>query len=174
MNLKRQIAGWIVVLALTLGTGFATATNQNGCYKFADAVISWYNGAAGDYFSVYEEEARTDADAWDPFTDVALKPVAAAGTTDHINAYAGRYGNTGWLALTSISPSGCTIQSTRIRLNQTYLDGYSRTVREALACNGIGKSLGLKNDASFPGCMDGTGNNPFPSNHDRDTVNLIY
>ena len=175
MTPKRQIAVWTAILALTLGSGFAAANNQNGCYKFADAVINWYNGAKADYFNVFEEEARTDADAWDPYTDVVLNPVAAAGTTDHINAYAGRYGNNGWLALTELSSvSGCTIRSARIRLNQSYLDSYPRSARETLACNGIGKSLGLKNEPSFPGCMDGTLNNPFPSTHDRDTINAIY
>jgi len=174
MSPKRQMAVWIAILMLTLGVGLATATNQNGCLQFADASIKWFNGASGGYFNIFEEEARTDADAWDPYTDIQFVPVGAAGKTDHLNAYARRYGNTGWLMLVNVSTSGCTIRSADIKLNQTYLDSYSRAVRKAFACNGIGKSLGLTSDPSFPGCMDGTFANAFPSTHDRDMINSIY
>lgn len=174
MSPKKQMAVWIAILTLTLGVGLATATNQGGCYKFADASIKWFNGATGDYFNIFEEEARTDANAWDPYTDIVFVPVAAAGSTDHINAYAKRYGNTGWVMLVSFSYSGCTSRKADIKLNQTYADGYGRNVRKAFACNGIGKSLGLTNNPSIPGCMDGTFANAFPSPHDRDMVNSIY
>ncbi|MFL6196977.1 MAG: hypothetical protein ACJ75H_22520, partial [Thermoanaerobaculia bacterium] len=155
----------------------AVAAGWNGCLKYADFRINWFNGGTGDYFNIYEEEARTDANAWDPYTDVALTPVAAAGTTDHISAYNAAYGATGWLSLTQVvTASGCTVQNGRIRLNQTYLDNgsYTRNQKKAVACNAIGKILGLTNQAWAPGCMDGTLNNPFPSIQDRDTINSIY
>lgn len=177
MTLFRRMSVWIAVLTLMTGAGILSATNQNGCYKYADYLINWYNGGTGDYFNIYNEEAKTDADSWDPYTDVSLTSVAASGTTDHINAYNGRYGSTGWLAVAEISSvSGCTIKSSRLRMNQTYLDNgaYTRANKEAMACNLIGKALGLKNAAGTPGCMDGTLNNPFPSTHDRDTINSIY
>ena len=159
------------------GAAIASAANWNGCYKFADFQINWYNGGTGDYFNVYEEEARTDANAWAPYTDVAFTPVAAAGTTDHINAYNAAYGATGWLSLMEIqSVSGCTVRSGRLRMNQTYLDNgsYTRTQKKAIAFNLIGKILGLTNQSGTAGCMDGTLNNPFPSAHDRDTINSVY
>jgi hypothetical protein len=177
MSTFNRMAVRIAILTLMTGAGIVFATNRNGCYQYADFLINWYNGGTGDYFGIYEEEARTDADAWDPYTDVSFKPVAAAGTTDHINAYNGRYGATGWLALTEIqSISGCTIKSSRLRMNQTYLDNgtYTRANKKALACNMIGKALGLTNQAGTPGCMDGTLNNPFPSTHDHDMINSIY
>lgn len=155
----------------------AVKATWNGCYKYADFRINWFNGGTGDYFNIFEEEARTDADAWDPYTDVALTPVAAAGTTDHINAYNAAYGATGWLSLTQIvSASGCTVQDGRIRLNQTYLDSgsYTRNQKKAVACNAIGKILGLTNQTGYAGCMDGTLNNPFPSPQDRYTINSLY
>jgi hypothetical protein len=177
MNPLRQMAVWVAILTLTAGAGSVSARNRNGCYKFLDAAINWYNGGTGDYFAIYNEEAKTDADAWDPYTDVSLNSVAAAGTTDHINAYNGFYGSTGWLSLTQItSYSGCTVKSGRIQMNQTYLDNgsYTRLQKKAVACNLIGKLLGLTNQAGTAGCMDGTLNNPFPSAHDRDTINAIY
>lgn len=177
MSPLRQTAVWVMILTLTAGAGSVFATNRNGCFKFADAVINWYNGGTGDYFAIYNEEAKTDANAWDPYTDVSLIAVGAAGTTDHINAYNGFYGSTGWLSLASLqSVSGCTVLSARIQMNQTYLDsgGITRSQKKAVACNLIGKVLGLTNQTGIAGCMDGTFNNPFPSPHDRDTINAIY
>jgi hypothetical protein len=177
MSALKQMSIWVLIVTLTAGAGVAFATHQNGCYKYADFLINWYNGGTGDYFNIYQEEAKTDANAWDPYTDVSLTSVAAAGTTDHVNAYNGSYGATGWLSLFEIqSVSGCTIKSTRLRMNQSYFDSgsYTRTQKKAMACNLLGKALGLKNQAGIAGCMDGTLNNPFPSTHDRNTINAIY
>jgi hypothetical protein len=171
------MAVWIAIVTLTMGAGIVSATNRNGCFKFADAVINWYNGGTGDYFAIYEEEAKTDADAWHPYTDVSFTSVAMAGTTDHINAYNGSYGATGWLSISEIrSASGCIIQNSRLRMNQTYLDSgsYTPTQKKAVACNLIGKILGLTNQAGTAGCMDGTLSNAFPSAHDRTMINSIY
>ena len=177
MNAMRPMALWVLLVSLTMGAGAVLANNWNGCYKYADAVINWYNGGTGDYFNIYQEEAKTDVNAWHPYTDVRLTSDAAAGTTDHINAYNGAYGATGWISLLSIqSVSGCTVRSTRLQMNQTYLDSgtYSRANKKAIACNLIGKALGLTNQSGIAGCMDGTLNNAFPSTHDRDTINSIY
>lgn len=171
----RTLSGMLIFFVV--GAGAVLANHQNGCFKYADAVINWYNGGTGDYFNIYQEEAKTDVDAWHPSTDVNLTSVAASGTTDHINAFNGAYGATGWLSLFSIqSVSGCTVRSSRLQMNQTYLDSgaYSRTQKKAIACNLIGRALGLTNDPGTAGCMDGTFNNPFPSAHDRYTINSIY
>lgn len=176
MSTGRQVAVWVAILTLTAGAGMVSATNRNGCYKYADSLINWYNGGTGDYFNIYEEEARTDADAWSPYTDVNLT-VSAAGTTDHINAYNAAYGSTGWLSLAELrTVSGCTVQNGRLRMNQTYLDNgtYTRANKKAVACNLIGRILGLTNQAGTAGCMDGTLNNPFPSVHDQGMINSIY
>lgn len=175
-NLK-QMGIWVTVVALTAGAGVVSASHRNGCSKYADFLINWYNGGTGTYFNVYEEEAKTDANSWHTYTDVSLTSVAAAGTADHINAYNGSYGATGWLSVVTIqSASGCTVRSSLLRMNQTYLDSgsYTSTNKKAIACNLIGKVLGLTTQAGTPGCMDGTLNNAFPSTHDRDTINSIY
>ncbi|HJX26524.1 MAG TPA: hypothetical protein VJ885_01320 [Thermoanaerobaculia bacterium] len=177
MGRLKQTALWGLVVTLTAGTGAVSATNQNGCSKYADSQINWYNGGTGAYFNIYEEEAKTDADAWHPSTDVNLTSVATAGTTDHINAYNDYYGATGWLAIVEVqNVSGCTVKSTRLRMNQSYLDagGYTSTNKKSIACNLIGKALGLTNQTGFTGCMDGTLGNAFPSSHDRTTINGIY
>ena len=177
MSTFKRMAVQIAIVALMTGAGIASANHWSGCFKYADFRINWYNGGTGDYFNIYEEEARTDANAWDPYTDVAFTPVAVAGTTDHINAYNAAYGATGWLSVVEIqSFSGCTVRSGRIRMNQTYLDNgsFTRAQKKAVACNLIGKILGLTNQTGIAGCMDGTLSNPFPSPHDRDTINAIY
>lgn len=177
MGILKQAALGVLVVTLTAGAGAVSATNQNGCFKYADAQISWYNGGTGLYFSFYEEEARTDVSAWSPSTDVILTSVATAGTTDHINAYNGFYGATGWLSIVEVqSVSGCTVKNTRLRMNQTYLDNgsYTSAQKKSIACNLIGKALGLTNQTGLAGCMDGTLNYATPSAHDRTTINSIY
>lgn len=175
MYARKHIVAWVTLLTVTVGAGVVSATNRNGCFKFADRTINWFNGATGDYYNVFQEEAKTDANAWDPYTNVSLVQVGAAGTTDHINAYSGSYGATGWLALTQITRySGCTIMAGNIRLNQTYLDTYSRDTRKHQACNGIGRLLGLTTDRTRTGCMNDTVIAPYPSSHDRDVINAIY
>lgn len=177
MSRKKAMAVWVAIVCLTLGAGLATATNRNGCLKYADFAINWYNGGTDDYYNIFQEEAKTDADAWDPYTDVSFTQVAAAGKTDHLQGYSGFYGATGWLILTEISSySGCTIKSGRFRFNRTYLDGaaYTRDKKSALACNSIGKLLGLSNDSTNTGCMNLSIVAPYPSTHDQTLINSIY
>jgi len=177
MSRKKAMAVWVAILCLTIGAGLATATNRNGCWKYADFAINWYNGGTDDYYNIFQEEAKTDTDAWDPYTDVSFTQVAAAGTTDHLHGYSGSYGATGWLSLIEItSYTGCTIKSGRFRLNRTYLDGstYTRAQKEALACNSIGKLLGLTNDSTNTGCMNPSIVAPNPSVHDQAVINSIY
>jgi hypothetical protein len=176
MSRRKAMAVWVAIVSLTIGGGLATATNQNGCLKYADAVINWYNGGTGDYFNIFQEEAKTDADAWDPYTDVVFNQVTKAGTTDHLNGYSGFYGNTGWLITKEITNSGCTIKSGRFRFNRTYLDSpsYTRAQKEHLACNSIGTLLGLTNDSTSTGCMNASIVAPQPSTHDRDMINSMY
>src|SRR5262245_32666023 len=176
MSRRKAVAVWVAIVSLTIGGGLATATNQNGCLKYADAVINWYNGGTGDYADIFQEEAKTDADAWEPATDVAFNQVAKAGTTDHLNGYSGRYGNTGWLILKEITNTGCTIKSGRVRFNRTYLDdpAYTREWKEHMACNSIGTLLGLTNDSTNTGCMNLTIIAPQPSAHDISMINSIY
>lgn len=175
MKRAQAMAVWVAILALTAGAGLVSASHKNGCYKYADAVINWYNGATGDYFKIFHEEGLNEATAWHPYTDVTFNTVAAAGTTDHINVYNGSYGATGWLMLVEMSNvSGCTVLAGRVRLNQTYLDSgsYTRDQKKIFACQGIGRLLGLSTSTPGTTCMNGTSSSP--NAHDRDVINATY
>lgn len=175
---------WIAVLALAftlaalVGASAAFASHRWGCWKYANFSISWYNGAAGDYYNIYQEEARTDSNSWHNYTDLSLPQVGSAGTSDHVNAYAGFYGSTGWLGLASIQrASGCTVLQGNAYLNRSYLDsGYSRTNREHVACQEVGHLFGLNhNRGSSTTCMNDTIlTAPQPNSHDQALINSLY
>ncbi len=98
MTLRKAMLIWTLVVIATVTLGLpmgAWAAHRWGCWKYANYNINWYNGGTGDYFNIYNEEAKTDSNAWSPYTDIFLNPVSASGTTDHANAYNGFYGSTG-------------------------------------------------------------------------------
>ena len=145
--------------------------------------INWYNGATGDYWNIYNEEARSDSNSWHNYTDISLTSVSSAGSSDHVNAYNGYYGSTGWLGIAEIrGSSGCTVLNGRSRLNQTYLDNgsdngsYSRTNKKHVACQEVGHLFGLHhNQSSSTTCMnDRILSAPYPNSHDQSMINSIY
>lgn len=166
------------VLATLVGAGAAFASHRWGCWKYANYYIRWYNGASGTYYNAFQQEAKTDGDAWDPYTDLVLPQVSSAGTSDHVNAYSGFYGGTGWLGLASIQrASGCTILQGNAYLNRSYLDsGYSTTNIKHVACQEVGHLWGLDhNRGSSTTCMNDTILTvPHPNSHDRDMINSLY
>lgn len=177
---KRLFVFWtaVLVLAAVAGTSATYASHRWGCWKYYNYYIRWYNGGTGDYYSIFEEEARTDWNSWHNYTDIYLAPVSSPGSSDHINAYNGYYGATGWLGIAEIRRyGGCTIYEGRARLNMSYLEGgYSRTNKKHVACQEVGHLFGLHhNTGSYSTCM----NNqilsaPYPNSHDRSLVNSIY
>jgi hypothetical protein len=182
MAWKRLVALGVAVFTAAFVVGVplgAWASHRWGCWKYAKADIYWYNGGTDDYYHVFNEEANTDANAWRPYTDVDLAPVPSPGTTDHINAYSGYYGETGWLGLARIARySGCTVEEGRVYLNRTYLDSpsYSRANKKHVACQEVGHLLGLgHNRSQTTTCMNDTIlYAPYPNAHDRDMVNALY
>jgi uncharacterized protein DUF4953 len=93
----------------------------------------------------------------------------------------GAYGTTGWLGLASLtSVSGCTINSARSQLNDTYLrdtSRYSQTAVNHVSCQEVGHTFGLNhNRNSSTTCMNDTiltaGNQI--NQHDRDQLASIY
>lgn len=178
MNTRRAVATWglLFALALVIGAGTAMASHRWGCWKYANYAINFYNGASGDYNAVYNEETRTDSNSWHNYTDLSLTPTGS-GSTDHVNAYAGNYGQNGWLGLASIiSYSGCTVRNGRAQLNNSYLVSYSRTNKKHVACQEVGHLFGLNhNRGSSTTCMNDTIlTAPQPNTHDRDLINSIY
>lgn len=179
MSRKRGLVLLVSLFLLTFAVTTAFATNRWGCWKYANYAINWYNGASGDYYNIYNEEARTDSNSWHNYTDISLTSVSAAGSTDHINAYAGSYGSTGWLGIAEIQRySGCIIYQGRSRLNRSYLDNgsYTRTNKEHVACQEVGHLFGLQhNRSSSTTCMnDSILTAPYPNSHDQSLINSIY
>lgn len=175
---------WIGVMALAfmlaalVGATAASASHRWGCWKYANYYIRWYNGASGSYYNYYQQEAKTDSNSWDSYTDLSLPQVSSAGTSDHVNAYAGFYGGTGWLGLASIQrASGCTVLQGNAYLNRSYLDsGYSSTNIKHVACQEVGHLFGLQHNTSANNtCMNDTIlTAPYPNSHDRDLINSLY
>ncbi len=171
-----------LVVAIALGAvGTAWANHRWGCWKYADANISFYNGCTGSYSTYVQEEGLSDADSWHNYTDVNLSSVGQSGTTDHINCYNGSYGINGWLGIAEIlTYSGCTVMQGRTRFNQSYLDnaayGYSATNKKHVVCQEIGHLFGLNHQkGQSQSCMnDRILYVPNPNQHDQDMVNSIY
>lgn len=179
MTQKRALVLLFSLFLLVFVVTTATATHRWGCWKYANASINWYNGASGDNFNIFNEEARTDSNSWHNYTDLSLTSVSAAGSTDHINAYAGSYGSTGWLGIAEIQrSSGCTVYQGRARLNLTYLNNgsYTRTNKKHVACQEVGHLFGLNhNTGSSTTCMnDRILTAPQPNSHDQSLINSIY
>ena len=176
MNRKLGIVTLVSLFLLVFTVTSAVASHRWGCWKYANASINWYNGGTGDYWNIYNEEARTDSNSWHNYTDLSLTPTGS-GTTDHINAYNGWYGTNGWLGLAEVVASdGCTVQEGRARLNQSYLDGtYSRTNKEHVACQEIGHLFGLDHQTTTTSCMTNVVlTSPQPDEHDLEMINSIY
>jgi hypothetical protein len=186
MDLKRALVVWVAVLTVAAVAGLAgssMASHYWYCsgstpWHYANYSINWYNGTSGDYWNIYNEEARSDSNSWHNYTDISLV-VSGSGTTDHINAYAGSYGSNGWLGIAEIRGySGCVIMNGRARLNRSYLDNgsYSRTNKKHVACQEIAHLFGLgHNRGSSTTCMNDTIlSAPYPNSHDRDLVNARY
>jgi hypothetical protein len=177
MSHRRSLVILVSLFVLTFAATTVVATNRWGSWKYANATINFYNGATGDYYNIYDEEAITDSNSWHNYTDLSLTRVGAAGSTDHINAYAGSYGSTGWLGIAEIQrTSGSIILQGRSRLNNSYLVSYSRTNKEHVACQEIGHLFGLDhNRGSSTTCMnDQILTAPQPNSHDQSMINSIY
>lgn len=63
-----------IVFATALG-----AANRWESWKYQDRQIRWYNGATGQYYDIYQQEAMADGDAWHPFTVIDLVQVGSSG-----------------------------------------------------------------------------------------------
>jgi len=185
MGRTKAAAVWSGVVTLSVFFGVCAgswANNRWYCWKYLDANVSFYNGASNVgsklYKDYYEEEARTDSNAWDPYTEINLTP-SGEGSTDHCNCYSGAYGINNWLGLAEIaSYSGCTILRGNCYLNRSYLDSssYSATNVKHVACQEVGHLWGLDHQrGKKTTCMnDLILNKPFPNSHDQSMVNSIY
>jgi hypothetical protein len=167
----------LAVLGCYLGNAGATwANNRWGCWQYQNATINVYNGATQAYYKHFQKKIWDHNKAWNPYTDLQLTQVASSGKTDHINCYAGNYGNNGWLGIAEIlTYSGCIIKEGRARLNKTYLNnGYSKKAKRHVACQEVGHLFGLDHQSGASCMNDNILNKPRPNSHDRSMVNSIY
>lgn len=181
MNWKRASGVWTAVLTVVVVLGLAAgswASHRWSCWKYANASISFYNGASGSYYNYFQQEGLTDSNSWHNYTDLNLTQVGAHGNTDHVNCYSGYYGFNGWLGIAEIIRySGCTVLDGHSRLNRSYLDtGYTVTNRKHVACQEVGHLFGLNhNRSSSTTCMnDSILSAPQPDAHDQSLINSIY
>ncbi|MBI5363815.1 MAG: hypothetical protein HZA53_11600 [Planctomycetes bacterium] len=183
MDSRRARRLWSAVLLVSIASGVvgtAWANHRWGCWRYADANISFYNGCTGSYSTYVADEAINDANSWHNYTDVNLSP-SPQGTTDHLNCFNGSYGINGWLGIAEIlTYNGCTILQGRARFNQSYMDnpayGYSTTNKKHVVCQEIGHLFGLDHQrGQAQSCMnDRILSVPNPNSHDQSLVNSIY
>lgn len=178
MEKKRSIVSLCALFVVMFAAGVA-ASNRWHSWKYANAEIRWYNGGTGQYYDMYQQEAITDANAWQPFTVIDLVQVWASGTDDQINSFNGNYGFTGWYGIAEIQANdGWTIIDGRTRLNEYHIDAdrLSPINIKHVACQEIGHLFGLDhNRDAFDTCMNDTIlNAPYPNQHDADMLAEIY
>ncbi len=180
MKLRSATALWaaLAIAGIYLGSaGSAWAGHRWGCWQYQDANINVYNGATNAYYKHFQSKIWNHTKAWDPYTDLVLNQVGSPGSSDHINCYAGKYGNNGWLGIAEIlSYSGCIVFEGRARLNKTYLNNgsYSKKNKRHVACQEVGHLFGLDHQNAASCMNDAILNKPRPNTHDRDLVNSIY
>jgi hypothetical protein len=141
----------------------------------------------------WDSYLTTAVDDWNVST--VIQSTKVAGTTNPKNCRAvrgtiqvcnGRYGNTGWLGIATISLSGGHITQGTSKLNDTYFSTpqYNTPSWKALVmCQEYGHDYGLGHqdeDFSTDGtnsCMDYTSqpaNNEHPDAHDYEQLEIIY
>jgi hypothetical protein len=167
--------GLIALVAVAGTAGGAWAAVKWGCYKYANYSIKFYNGASGDYYTAFQQEAKLDSTAISPWTDVYLSQVSSHGATDHINCYSGFYGTTGWAGLASlVKLNGCIILDGHAQINRTYADAYSMTWKKHIACHELGHLLGLAHTSSTSSCLGPNWNSHTLDSSEKALVNSLY
>lgn len=133
--------------------------------------------------------------AWDPFLAVSaadwsassvLDTVVVAGGTSpktcrptlgRVEVCSATYGNTGWISLEQLWTSGGHITQATVKLNDTYFNNppyNGAATRQSFMCHGIGRSLGLGNQASNSGSCMGDLSAQHPNAHDYEELEAMY
>jgi hypothetical protein len=162
-----------------LGVGLRSAPEAGaghkwGCYEWNSVNLTYDNKATSPYKAHYDEETVTDSNAWSPYTVINFTP----GTSgNNVDMFSGSYGQNGWLGLTQIWVSGCTINTAETKLNRSYLDFYpwnGTNTRKVVACHEVGHSTGLNHNPSSTSCLKTGSSTARPNGHDRDQLASMY
>ena len=157
-------------LGLLLGTGLVMGNHAwtcqgNTAYHWQTPDVKYRNRARGYYKTAYTNSVNL----WDT-------TIINLSGGNGLTLYSGNYGLNGWLGLASISVSGCTITSATCYLNNSYLQSYSNTAIDHVACQEVGHTFGLDHNRSANDtCMNDTiliGN--VINQHDYDQLDAIY
>ncbi|MEW6736376.1 MAG: zinc-dependent metalloprotease [Acidobacteriota bacterium] len=170
-------------IGLALGTGLVFANHPwicsgNQAYRWSSTTVR-FSSPAREQGTVVRN-AQNYVSAFNGSISVWNSTIINLTSGTQLRLFYGAYGNTGWLGLASISPSGCTITSAVSRINDTYMRNtsrYNQTAINHVACQEVGHTFGLGHNRSASNtCMNDTiltaGN--AINQHDRDLLNAIY
>jgi hypothetical protein len=169
-------AAGLFALGLTVRSGpTAGAMHPWGCYKWNSTELTYNNVATSPYKAYYDQEAVQDADSWTPYTVINY----TAGTGgNNVKAMSGLYGKNGWLGLSTIWVTGCTITKSETKINRSYMDYYPYNTaekRKTVACHELGHSTALNHNTQSGSCLKSGVTTPSrPNQHDADQLDIIY
>lgn len=178
MKLSRLVftaAGLFAVGVAVRAVPAANASHQWGCYKWNSPELTYSNIATSPYSTYYSEETRTASDSWHNYTVVNFTP---GNGGNNVKEMSGSYGSNGWLGLTQIWTSGCTITRAEAKVNRTYLDRspYNTAAwRKKVTCHEVGHSTGLNHNQVNTSCLlTGGPSQDHPNAHDADQLDSMY
>lgn len=193
-NLRRRlVAAVAVVVPIALVASPVLATHSWSTYHWVRTTAEISPPVGNNVSSAWTSYLTTAVNDWNQST-VIQSPLVAGSTNPKncravagtIQVCSGKYGQTGWLGIASISISGGHITQGTTKLNDTYFASPTYNTpswRALVTCQEIGHDYGLGHqDEDFStdltnSCMDYTSipaGNEHPDAHDYEQLLLIY
>lgn len=192
-NYHRALGGALVVIAVLLVAGAASANHAWGDYHWA-RTANPFNLKLGDNVSTAWDASLTGASSdWSQSTvlDTAIvaggtRPKPCKPTAGQVEVCSASYGNNGWLGVASIWVTGSHIVQGRVKVNDYYFSFPKYNTpewRNFVMCQEVGHTFGLAHqDENFTNpplgsCMDYSDPpdaNQHPNQHDYDQLETIY